>query len=162
MTGGRVARGAERAAAGAALVAVLLFWPRAAMSQRVPIRTGTISVPHGFAVHERRGTDSYPGTIVRSDSGLVIEYDIGAMAGARVHPSRRSDYVWVVEHEVAGHRAYTGLSSLGGRRRISTTILGDGREAWTLPANFSAEVRDERDVAQFALVVASYRASPRR
>jgi hypothetical protein len=162
MTRRRIVRDAERAAAGAALVAVLLSWPASAMSQRTTIRTGTISVPDGFAVHERRGTDSYPGMIVRADSALVVEYDIGAMAGARVHPSRRGEYAWLVEHEVAGHRAYTGLSSKHGRRRISTTILGDGTDPWTLPANFSADVRDERDVTQFTLIVASYRPGRRR
>jgi hypothetical protein len=139
-----------------ALFALLFVWPLPAAGQRVVIATGTLSLPVGFAVHERRGTDSYPGVILRADSSLAIHYDIGAMAGARVHPSHRDDYVWFVEHRVGGLRAYTGLSTRDGRRQIATTILGDGQEAWTLPANFEAEVRDERDVAEFALIVASY------
>jgi len=39
--------------------------------------TGTLSLPSGFSVRGGRG----------------IQYDIGAMAGAHVHPSRRGEYV---------------------------------------------------------------------
>ena len=118
--------------------------PLSAMTQRVRIETGTVSPPTGFTVHERRGTDSHPGTIVRADSSLVIHYDIGAMAGARAHPSHRKQYLWLAEHRVSGRLAYTGLTVREGRRWLVTTVLGDSRDAWTLPANFEADVRDER------------------
>jgi hypothetical protein len=122
---------------------------------------GTLTLPRGFALRAQQGTDSYPGLILRADSSLVIAYDIGAMAGARVHPNRSGAYVWLVEHEVHGHRAYTGLAVDGAQRRLATTVLGSGSEPWSLPANFEAEVHDERDVAEFMLIVSSYEPTPR-
>jgi hypothetical protein len=113
-------------------------------------------------VQELRGTDSAPGVIRRADSSLVIHYDIGAMAGVRVHPGRRRDFAWFIEHEVGGRRAYSGLILADGRRQLATTVLGDSREAWSLPANFVADVRSERDVAEFMLVVSSYRPANER
>jgi len=138
------------------VVALLCVRPASAHAQRVTIGPGTLRLPAGFVVRELRGTDSHPGRILRGDSTLVIHYDIGAMAGARAHPSHRATYAWLTEHAVSGRRAYTGMREQDGRRRIVTTILGESRDAMSLPANFEAEVRDERDVAEFMLVVTSY------
>jgi hypothetical protein len=151
------------------------------VSQRVALPTGTLTLPAGYTHEALRGTDSYPGVIRRADGGVVIHYDIGPMAGARVHPSRRGEYRWFVEHEVGGHRAYTALFVRDGRRRIATTVLGDaGSEALgdplALPANFEAELRGgadgaregdereggEREVAEFMLIVTSYQPNRRR
>jgi hypothetical protein len=64
----------------------------------------------------------------------------------------------MTEHRVNGYLAYTGLYEEEGRRRIATTIHGDGREpGFTLPANFTADVDDERDVAEFILITSTYR-----
>lgn len=153
------------------LVALLLCWPLCAVSQRVALPTGTLTLPAGFTHQALRGRDSYPGVIRRADGVVVIHYDIGPMAGARVHPSRRAEYRWLVEHEVGGHRAYTALLVRDGRPRIATTVLGDDASGPTahplaLPANFEAELQGdtggEREVAEFMLIVASYRPTRRR
>ena len=142
--------------------ALLCARPTSAHAQRVTIGPGTLHLPAGFVLRELRGTDSHPGRILRGDSTLVIHYDIGAMAGARAHPSHRTSYAWLTEHAVLGRRAYTGMREQDGRRRIVTTILGESRDAMSLPANFDAEVRDQRDVAEFMFVVTSYSPDARR
>ena len=144
------------------VVASLFLRPTPSHAQRVTIAAGSLELPSGFVVRELRGTDSHPGRILRADSTLVIHYDIGAMAGARAHPSHRASYAWLTEHVVLGRRAYTGMREQDGRRRIVTTILGESRDAMSLPANFEAEVRDERDVAEFMFVVTSYSPDARR
>ena len=144
------------------VVAMLCLRPMPSHAQRVVIGQGTIQLPAGFLVRALRGTDSHPGRILRGDSSLVIHYDIGAMAGARAHPSHRASYAWLTEHVVLGRRAYTGMREQDGRRRMVTTILGESRDAMSLPANFEAEVRDERDVAEFMLVATSYSPDTRR
>lgn len=146
------------------LILVLLLGGAAPLpaQQRAALQSGTVDLPPGFEVRSLRGTDSYPGTIVRADSGLVIHYDIGGMAGTRVTPLAQDAFLWMVEHRVNGYLAYTGLFEEEGRRWIATTVHRDGREpAFTLPANFTAEVRNERDVAEFILITSTYRPTGR-
>ena len=143
------------------LLTLLLWLPRQVMSQQVNFPTGTLTLPHGFTHPAQQGTDSYPGLIVAEDSSLVIHYDIGPMAGARVHPSRRGDFQWFLEHEVNGYQAYTGVFEKGPERRLATTVLGEGRTL-ALPANFETTIRGERELAAFMLIVSSYRPRPNK
>jgi hypothetical protein len=144
------------------LLILMLWWPRAAMTQQIVLPTGTLTLPRGFIHQAQQGTDSYPGLILAQDSSLVIHYDIGPMAGARVHPSHRSDFLWFIEHEVNGYQAYSGLRSKDGDRRLATTVLGEGSDPLALPANFEAAVRGERELAAFMLIVTSYRPRSQR
>ena len=123
------------------LILILLLGGAAplAAQQRAALQSGTVDLPPGFQVRSQRGTDSYPGMIVRADA-----------------------FLWMVEHRVSGYVAYTGLFEEEGRRWIATTIHGDDREPpFTLPANFTAEVRSERDVAEFILITSTYRPTGR-
>jgi hypothetical protein len=128
---------------------------------RAALQTGTVDLPPGFEVRCSGGTDSFPGTILRADSSLVIHYDIGGMAGTRVTPLRRDAFLWMIEHRADTLRAFTGLYVEDGHRRIATTIhADDGGHSFYLPANFVADVREERDVAEFLLITSSYRHGP--
>ena len=69
------------------LLTLLVWWPSRAVTQQVVLPTGTLTLPPGFTHQAQRGTDSYPGRIVAQDSSLVIQYDIGPMAGARCTPA---------------------------------------------------------------------------
>lgn len=144
------------------LLAVLLWLPPQAVAQQVQLHTGTMTLPPGFTHQAQRGTDSYPGRIAAQDSSLVIDYDIGFLAGARVNPSRRGDFLWFLEHEVNGYRAYSGVFLEDQDRRLATTVIGDGSDPRSFPANFVASVRGEREVAAFMLIVTSYRPHPKR
>jgi hypothetical protein len=144
------------------VLTLLLCWPRLAMTQQIVLPTGTLTLPPGFIHQTQRGTDSYPGLIVAQDSSLLIHYDIGPMAGARVHPSRRSDFLWLIEHEVNGYQAYSGLFLRDGNRQVATTVLGQGSDPLALPANFEATIRGERELAAFMLIVTSYRPRSKR
>jgi hypothetical protein len=139
------------------LLTLLVWWPSRAVTQQVVLPTGTLTLPPGFTHQAQRGTDSYPGLIVAQDSSLVIQYDIGPMAGARVHPGRRSDFLWFLEHDVNGYQAYSGMFLKGRHRYLATTILGQGGDPLALPANFEAMIRGEREQAAFLLIVATYR-----
>ena len=127
------------------------------MTQQVALQIGTLYLPPGFTHQAQQGTDSYPGLIAAQDSSLVIQYDIGPMAGTRVHPSRRSDFLWLLEHEVNGYQAYTGMFLKDGDRHLATTVIGQGSDPLALPANFEATIAGERELAAFMLIVASYR-----
>jgi hypothetical protein len=50
----------------------------------------------------------------------------------------------------------------GRRRQIVTTIMGKQDEHWSVPANFTADVGSDRDVAEFMLIVGSYVPAPPR
>lgn len=126
-------------------------------AQRTELQTGTITLLPGFRLSMLEGVDSAPGRILRSDSSFVIHYDIGEMAGTLVSPERRGRYLWIIEHEVDGRRAYTALYQRHGKRRIATTIYGSGDEIWKLPANFVADVTRDQDIAEFLLIAGSYR-----
>jgi hypothetical protein len=139
----------------ALLLALLLCWATPAAAQQTAMRTGTIVLPQGYTHRPLNGTDSSPGSFVRADGGFTVHYDIGGMAGTHMSPYRRAECTWYVEHRVDGRRAYTGMIVSEGRRRIITTIMGE-RERWSTPANFTADVRGDRDVAEFMLIVGSY------
>lgn len=144
------------------LIAGLVSLSPSARAQQVVLKTGSIVLPPGFTHQGRQGTDSYMGRITAPDSSLVIQYDIGFSAGARVHPARRSDFMWFLEHEVNGNRSYSGMVVRDGDRRIATTVLGEGSDPMALPANFEASVRGERDVAAFMAIVMTYRPRTRK
>jgi hypothetical protein len=135
------------------LIACLLGCASPALGQRVEMRTGSIMLLPGYAHQAYRGTDSAPGVIQRSDGTLVINYDIGGMAGIHMSPERRPECAWLIEHTVNGLRAYTGMIIQGTRREVITTILSDFVR---MPANFTAEVHDDRDLAEFMVIVGSY------
>jgi hypothetical protein len=132
------------------------------MTQQVILPTGTLTLPPGFTHQPQRGTDSYPGRILSSDSSLVIHYDIGPMAGAHVHPSRRRDFQWFLEHEVSGYKAYSAGFLKDQERWVATTVLGQGADPLALPANFEATVRSEAEVAAFMAIATSYRPNPKK
>ena len=146
------------------ILGFLCLTSAAAVHAQVTMPTGTISLPATFTLRPLRGTDSSPGTIVRAGGGLVIKYDIGGLAGTWVVPAISANFLWMTSHEVNGHVAYTALArDSAGVRTIATTILGESKDdIWSLPANFSADVRDERDVAEFMAIVTSYRPRPRK
>ena len=145
----------------ALLLALLLCWAVPAAAQRTAMRTGTIVLPKGYTHHPLNGTDSSPGTFVRADGGFTVHYDIGGMAGNHMGAHRRAECAWYVEHRVNGRPAYTGMIVGEGRRRLVTTIMGE-RERWSTPANFTADVSSDRDVAEFMPIVGSYVPRPRQ
>jgi len=146
------------------LVALLLFSaaPASAAAQPVAMRTGSVVLPAGYTHVAFGGTDSSPGYFERTGGGFMVHYDIGGMAGIHMSELRRAECVWYVEHEVNGRRAYTGVVREGGGRRIITTIMGKPGEFGSVPANFTADVLDDRDVAEFMLIVGSYVPAPQR
>ena len=146
----------------ALVLSLLLCWAAPTAAQRVEMRTGSVVLPQGYTHHPVRGTDSSPGSFVRAAGGFTVHYDIGGMAGTHMGPLRRAECVWFIEHRVNGRTAYTGMTESEGGRQIVTTIMGGGDGRWAFPANFTADVRGDRDVAEFMLIVGSYVARTQR
>ncbi len=119
---------------------------------------GSIATQPGY-VNKRTGTmDSTMGEIASSKSKLVIQYDIGGMAGTHMYPTLAKDCVWFQIHEVNGLTAMTGILAKGKTRQIITTIGVDqcSGDPKRYPVNFWGIVNTDSDTAEFLLIVCSY------
>lgn len=120
---------------------------------------GEINLPPQYTMRKTGTADSEMGEITGPD-GWIISYDIGYMAGTHMHERRKSECVWFLEHKIAKHKAFTGVVRVAGKRQIITTIW-DGTRSLE-PANFWATLRNEKDLATFLTIVATYEPAKRR
>ena len=131
--------------------------PLQPQSQVAAPGVGEITLPKGYSLTRTGTTDSWMGEIRKSDGTLTIHYDIGAMAGTHMYPERRKECVWFKEQLIKGRRAFLGLVEKQGTREFIVTIASDGKEPWSLPANFWATVRGKRDIAAVKMIAAGYK-----
>ena len=125
---------------------------------------GEITLPPQYTIRKTGTIDSVMGEIT-GPKGFVIGFDIGIMAGIHMHESRKAECEWFIDHTIGGQRAFTGLRVVKGKRRITTTTYSEPLTSSGNPANFWADVRDEKDVALFLTIVMTYqprKPSPRR
>jgi hypothetical protein len=106
----------------------------------------------GYTIEHSQATDSYGGTIRRSD-GWHIGIDIGHMSGLWANPDKPEASIWVFQQTIKGHRVYIALRKGGDN--------GDEKELCvTFPnpegANFFASVHNERDISEMLLMVLTY------
>ncbi|HET9216150.1 MAG TPA: hypothetical protein VFR18_04175 [Terriglobia bacterium] len=124
---------------------------------------GAIVLLSGYKHQKIQGTDSFPGRI-RKDNGLEIEYDIGGLTGnfAEQILSRTSGKkpAWSKEQTMRGMRVVTVLTT---DRWLIVTFSslppGLGRSSqgvWALPANFSAKVNSDEDIADMLSMIMTY------
>ena len=130
-------------------------------SRTVTLDTGEVTLPKGYSNKRVGMTDSLMGEIRRADGTLVIYCDIGAMAGTHMYPQRRGECVWFRERLINGRKAFVGLVENRGKRELIVTIMGGSEVSFTLPANFWAEVRSRRDMADVERIAASYKPKPK-
>ncbi|HEV7239176.1 MAG TPA: hypothetical protein VGQ36_08035 [Thermoanaerobaculia bacterium] len=114
---------------------------------------GHLELPPGYVVYHIPTLDSQAGEVEGPDH-FTLRFDIGHMAGTHMFEARKSECQWFLQHTVGEQRAFTGVVESNGKRQIMTTVM---TEPSTIPANFSAMVRSEKDVALFLTIVATYR-----
>jgi hypothetical protein len=130
------------------VVLVLLAATCAAQPDAVP---GNIRLLPGFVHHRGQGIDSAVGSIARK-GGLVIEYDIGRLAGAYTDCKWcgwTDGELWRRDQVISGHEVKVVFTK---SRRL--VISFPDRHA-----NFYATVRSDADLADALLMVLTYNPS---
>lgn len=125
------------------------------------MESGTVQVPEGWT-QKRTGTkDSERGQITRAKGGLIVNYDIGSMAGAHMSNQRKSECIWYKEQVIHGHLARIGLVETNAGRELVVRLFDTAqRFSVKYPANFWATVQGDEDVADTLLIALSYEAAP--
>lgn len=120
---------------------------------------GTIELPAGFSERRTGTMDSRRGELRRGGGDLVITYDIGAMAGLHMHPAQAPSCVWFKNHLMGDRRVYAGLEAKTGKKILTVSVVSsDGaHDPFKYPANFTATVQSEEDMADVLLIALSYR-----
>jgi len=116
---------------------------------------GTITAPEDFVFKHTGTKDSFMGTLTRKSDGFVITFDIGMMAGTRMHEGKKEKCEFFRKHRVGTLSATTGIEAVEGVRQIATTVDYDPKTKRD-PANFWAVIRKDTDIADFLLVVMTY------
>ena len=147
----------------ALLVCSSLAWPGMAQSQlarQADLGVATLTLLPGYSNKLGRGMDSIPGSISSKNARFVIGYDIGQMAGDYV--ARRNDYkfVWEQEQQVNGNKAKFVLAKSQGKAVLLVTIYRAGKPTFSSPANFSATIAKQTDLADALLMLQSFRWKP--
>jgi len=117
---------------------------------------GTFEAHEDFTFKRTGTADSYMGTLTRKSDGFTITFDVGWMAGIQMSDRKRAQCEFYRRHNVGGVAASTGIERVDDRRRIVTTIDFDSNVR-RVPANFWADVRTEAEVAEFLLIVTTYK-----
>lgn len=144
----------------------------AAAAETHDLQFGTIEAPEDF-VFKRTGTvDSFMGTLTRKSDGFTITFDVGWVSGKLMHESRKAKRTYLRQHRIGGLSASTGIEDItaGGvfgnvpdGQLIATTVNIDSKtERDPEPANFWAPIRTNSDVADFLLIVGTYKAKPNK
>lgn len=122
------------------------------------LNVGTVQLLEGWT-QKRTGTkDSEMGQITRPDGRLIVNYDIGFLAGTHMSEQRKAECIWFKEQMIHGNRAIIGLVKTKEARELVVTLLGpDIREPFKYPANFWATVQNDEDITDVLLVALSYK-----
>jgi hypothetical protein len=120
---------------------------------------GTFAVPAGFTSKRTGTADSYKGVAKRDTDGFAVDFDIGFGAGAHMNEKLKSGCTYYREHVINGIPARTGIQEVNGVKTIITTIYDMKVSNPYLPANFWATIKTDADMADFFVIVATYKAA---
>jgi hypothetical protein len=127
-----------------------------ALAETQDVGCGTFESTEDF-VFKRTGTkDSFMGTLTRKTDGFTINFDVGLMAGVHVSDSNKAKCIFYRRHSIGGRPASTGIERIADGQRITTTIDYDSKTQHA-PANFWADIRKDSDIAEFLLIVTTYK-----
>ncbi|MBL7737988.1 MAG: hypothetical protein JNK14_02130 [Chitinophagaceae bacterium] len=122
-----------------------------------------ISLNRGFVVAPLLCTNRRTGTI-DSDKGellyreLLINYDIGFMAGTHAAPGNRTTFSWYDERLIRDNKVCIGLKKENDAWKLVMTMRkNSGNMTKEEPANFWANVKDEEEVRDIIKIAFSYR-----
>ena len=127
-----------------------------ALAETHDVGYGTFESSEYF-VFKRTGTkDSFMGTLTRKTDGFTITFDAGLMAGVHMSDSNKAKCTFYRRHSIGGIPASTGIERVADGQRITTTIDYDSKTR-RAPVNFWADIRKDSDIAEFLLVVTTYK-----
>jgi hypothetical protein len=138
---------------------ILVLSVRMAAADIWDVRYGTFESPAGFTFQHTGTIDSFMGTLTRTADGFTITFDIGLMAGTHMGEFRQHDCTFYRMHRINGISAFTGIESTAHGQRITTSIYESKSRRNPAPANFWADITKDSDIAEFLLIVSSYRSN---
>jgi len=122
---------------------------------------GRVDAPEGYTLKRTGTADSYRGTLTRASDGFTISFDIGYGTRVTRRDQDPGESLWT--HSINGESAYTRLERVDGKLTIATTIcdwceqMDQLNQEHPYPANFSADIARDEDLAEFMLIVDSWR-----
>ncbi len=119
---------------------------------------GTIEAPEDFGF-EKGATDSVLGKLTRKSDGFIINFDVGGMAGIHMHDGEKAKCTFYRNIRVGGLPASIGIEPIANGQRITISI-GDVVKMQESPANFWADIRKDSDIAEFMLIVNTFKLKP--
>jgi hypothetical protein len=138
---------------------ILFVSARLAAAGVCDVRYGTFESPAGFTFQHTGTIDSFRGTLTRTADGFTIAFDVGLMAGTHMGAFREHDCTFYQIHRINGIPAFTGIQSTAHGQRITTSIFDPKSLGNPAPANFWADITRDSDIAEFLLIVSTYRSS---
>jgi hypothetical protein len=120
------------------------------------VGSGTFEASEDFVFKHTGTIDSFRGTLTRTSDGFAITFDVGLMAGVHMSDSNKAKCTFYRRHSIGGRLASTGIERIADGQRITTTIDYDSKTQ-RAPANFWADIRKDSDIAEFLLIVTSYK-----
>jgi len=123
--------------------------------KQISLNSGSVKVPL-LCTNRRTGTiDSDRGELMFRN--LLINYDIGLMAGTHAAAGNKNTFGWYDEKVVNGHKISIGFKEEGNAWKLVMTIRKNSdnivREE---PANFWANVKNETEIINVIKIVFSY------
>lgn len=117
---------------------------------------GTVWAPKKYS-NKRTGTaDSERGEL--TSPSLKIIYDIGVMAGTHMASARKNECISYFDTIVNSLAITVGLKKdTAGWELIITTYGSDKKNVFASPANFWADVKDEKDIQEVVNIAISYK-----
>lgn len=129
-----------------------------ALADTHDVGLGTIVAPEDFGF-EKGATDSVLGKLTRKSNGFIINFDVGGMAGIHMHDGEKAKCTFYRNIRVGGLPASLGIEPIADAQRITISI-GDVVKMQQSPANFWADIRKDSDIAEFMLIVTTFKLKP--
>lgn len=120
---------------------------------------GTFEAAEDFAF-EKGSTDSVLGKLTRKSDGFVIHFDVGGMAGLHMHDGEKAHCTFYRNIQVGGLPAALGIKPVANGQRIAIS-MGDLVKLRQSSANFWADIRNDSDIAEFMLIVTTFKLKPK-
>jgi hypothetical protein len=141
------------------LIAIFLaiLSAHAVIAETYDVRYGTFEAPDDFAFKHTGTIDSFMGTLTRKSDGFVISFDIGYMAGVHMSQAKKEECVFYRAHKINDNIAFTGIERTNRAQIITTTIYDQLGKEKRAPANFWADIKHDSDIAEFLLIVSTYK-----
>jgi hypothetical protein len=130
--------------------------PTKQMSTAHDVGAGTFEASEDFVFKHTGTRDSFMGTLTRKSDGFTITFDVGFMAGVHMSDARKDKCTFYRRHSIGGIPASTGIEQIADIQRITTTVDYDTKTQRP-PANFWADIRKDSDIAEFMLIVSTYK-----